>query len=284
MDKLQRTVQQEHESQAQNGNGGFDVPADAGIDHPALKAHADRMTKAYQRSLQQVKDRERDLDRQLQQFAITQSQQPQYPQAARQSEAQPEDFDWLDPEVKPLLNNPDAAHLRGLLRSIEKRTAPRDNSEVSEMRETVRALQQQLQQTQASMTQDRIMRQIPDFRQKFGRALDEDQQRQVLERSLSYGEDLETALLNTNRDVFLAQQRSVMEAELKAKYAAEYGAQLDGFDDIRSSEPQTNRKPVDANGKMASFRETALDVLGKGGMMQAMRDGFTREETVTQEE
>ena len=107
-------------------------------------------------------------------------------------------------------------------------------------------------------------------------------QQNVLRHALQSGADLERALYATHPEVALAQERERMRKEIRSEYEAEYGAALEGMNDIVSSEPQAKRSPVDKNGHLVPFSATALDVLGKGGMVSAMRDGFAREETVTE--
>ena len=281
MDKLEQTVEHERQEPAR-----LDAPEDADINHPALRPMHDKMVISHQRRMQQLANKERELDRQMQQLsAMTSMSQQQYQSAGQhQNNAADEDeFAWLDPEVKPLLSNPDAAPLRALVRSLEKRSSSRVPTEgLSSLQQTVEALSQQLQHTQQSLTQERYARQIPEFRQKYGQLLDEDMQQNVLRHALQSGADLERALFATHPEVALAQERVRMEKDIRAKYDAEFGAALEGMNDIVSSEPQAKRSPVDKNGRLVPFSATALDVLGKGGMVAAVRDGFAREETVTE--
>lgn len=289
MDKLEKSVERNRTQNDAEEREKQNVPDDADITHPALKSVHDKMVSSHQRKMQQLAAKEKEFDRQLQQMSAMQAMmQNQQQPAARQNEngngnAHGE-FDWLEEEVKPLLNDPDASRFRALLRSIDKRTRPQENPEVGELRNTVKALQAELQNTVSTVTQERYMRQIPDFKKKFGGALDEDQQRQVLEFALHNKTDLETALLNVNRETFLAQERALMKSELKKQMETEWGASLEGMSEFVSSEPNPNRSPVTKEGKLVPFADTAVDVLGKMGFARAMREGFDRSEGPTPQE
>ena len=287
MDKLEQTVERERTEQAVSQRQESDIPFDAGLDHPALANAREQMVKKYHRTMQQLDNQRRDLERQAQQFAGMQTMMQQQTQSAgsqQNGNQNADEFDWLDPEVKPLLNDPNAGALRALVRSFDKRTASgRSTENLSSLQQQVEALSQQIQQTQMSHTQERYARQIPDFRNKYGNLLDEDMQQNVLRHALNTGADLERALFATHPEVALAQERVRMEKELRGKLEAEYGAVLEGMEDIVSAQPQAKRSPIDSGtGKMVPFAQTAMDVLGKGGMVAALRDGFAREETVTE--
>ena len=283
MDKLEQTVAHERMKESQR----LEAPEDADLNHPALKPIHDKMVSSHQRRMQQLAAKEKELDRQMQQLtAMTQMSQQQYQSTGSHQEPSVADgdFDWLEPEVRPMLSDPQGgAQLRALMRSIEKRTAataPTEN--LSRLDQTVQQLQTQLQQTQAQLTQERYARQIPEFRQKYGSVLDEDISQNVLKHALASGMDLERALYATHPEVAMAQERARIEKEVSERFRNEYGASLEGMEDVVSSQPQPNAKPVDSNGKLVDFRQTAMEVLGKGGMVSAIRDGFSREETITQ--
>lgn len=281
MDRLEQTVQRERMEKEVKDNGTDEnghIPNDAGFDHPMIQ----KWWKNYQGKQRQLADKERELDRQLQQIALVQQQMNH---SAGPSQAAPKmdaEFDYLDPSLQELTSqNP---QLRALLKSLEKKFGSRESdSGVSQLQSKIDELQAQLQQTQSAFTQERYMRQIPEFQKKWGGALDGEMQEQILRHALQTGSDLERALYAVSPETALAQERKRMEAEIKAKYDAEYGAYLEGMEDVVSSQPEPNRKPVDANGRMRPFSETAVEVLGKGGMMQALRDGMAREEAVAPE-
>ena len=281
MDSLEQAVEHGRQQQSE----GLNAPNDADFNHPALKPIHDKMVSSHQRRMQQVANKERELDRQLQQVSAMQNlQQSQHSAGPQQASSAPtEEYEWLDSEVKPLLNDPNASALRALIRSFDKRvSSAQPTSQLSSLQQTVESLQQQLQQTQGALTQERYARQIPEFHKKWGGALDEDMQQEVLKYALQTGTDLERALYATRPDVALAQERERIRKEVREQFSAEYGAGLEGMEDIVASQPNPNSKPVDSGGKLVPFSQTAMDVLGKGGMIKAVRDGFSREETVTE--
>ena len=286
MDKLERTVANERMERDEDDTRRS-LPEDAGLDHPALKPIHDKMVSSHQRKMQQLAAREKELDRQMQQMSAMQTMMQQGNNASGHRESVPQntgEFDWLEEEVRPLLSDPSATPLRGLVRSMEKRFGKREaDPVVSQLQETINALQQRLERTESSVVQERYSRQIPDFKKKYGDSLDEDQQRSVLEYALKTGSDLERALYAVSPETALAQERTRMEAEIRKSVAAEYGASLEGMEDIIASKPQTDRSPVSKDGKLVDFRDTALDILGKGGMMRAMREGFDRTPVGAQE-
>ena len=283
MDKLEQTVQHER----QNAQRGFeDAPQDADYNHPALKPIHDKMVSSHQRRMQQLAAKEKELDRQMQMLGAMQQQNQQYSAGSQQAApVSSDEFDWLEPEVRPLLQDPQGgAQFRALLRSFEKRAQKSDSSgTLSQYGQTLQNLQQQLEATQAQLTQERFARQIPAFREKYASVLDEDVSKSVLEHALRNGVDLERALYATNPEVAIAQERERIRQEVREQFASEYGAALEGMDDIVSSSPNRNSKPIDSNGKLVPFAQTALEELGKGGMMRAIREGFDREEPVQQE-
>lgn len=283
MDRLEQTVEHERQT-AQRGSEA--APEDADYNHPALKPIHDKMVSSHQRRMQQLASKEKELDRQMQMLQAMQQQGQQYSAGSQQAApASSDEFDWLEPEVRPLLADPQGgAQFRALLRSFEKRaekSAPSDK--FSQYDQTLQALQQQLENTQQQLTQERYARQIPTFKEKYGSLLDEDQQQNILRTALGSGMDLERALFATHPEVALARERAAIKAELQQQYASEYGAALEGMDDIVSSTPRPNASPVDSNGKLVDFRQTAMEVLGKGGMVAAVRNGMTREEPMQSE-
>jgi hypothetical protein len=275
-DRLEQTVRNER-AQAELD---AEIPLEADIDHPALRPHYDKMVKKYQKQMSALDVQRRELDRQTQQLAMLQATMQQQPSAAgtRETNAETDEYDWLDPEVKPLLSDPSAAPLRALVRSIGKRTGNREpDPQVNQMSQTVKALQERLDRAEGQLVQERYTRQIPDFKRKWGDALDDDSQRSILEYAVRNNVDLEHALFAVNPATALEVERKRVRDEAFKEAAAEYGAQLEGMNDIVASRPQTNRSPVTKDGRLVSMRETGLDVLGKGGMINAIRNGFNRD-------
>lgn len=283
-DRIERGVERERSQQSANGNGHDPVPDDADFDHPVLRAHKDKLEQRHRQRMRELADKSTELDRQFQQLQATMqmSSQQHHAPGRGSSAATEEGFDWLPPAQRELLRNPEQGPaLRELFGAMEKRFGQRDDSRVKQLEDTISKLESQLQHTSQQVTQERYTRQIPQFREKYGTALDEDQMRQVLGYALDRGVDLEDALLNTNRDVFLAQERKRMEREVRERIERDYGASLEAMSDYTSGETRSGEVEV-KDGKLESFRETAMRELGPMGMLRAEREGYRNTEASTE--
>lgn len=288
-DRIEQGVERERSSAAQNGqkNGHDSVPDDADFDHPVLKAHKEKLESRHRSAMRELSDKSKELDRQFQQMQATMhamSGQQQHRAPGRGDDVSDDEFNWLPPSTRDTLRDPaQGPIMRELFKAFDSRYRAKDDSRVKQLEDTIGQLSNALQQTQQAVTLERYQRQIPAFREKYAGHLDEDQQQAVLRYALERGVDLDDALLNTNRDVFLAQERKRLEREVREKIERDYGASLEAMQDYRSGETRADAPVVTKDGKMVPFMETAKQQLGPMGMMRAMRDGYSSEPEATTE-
>ena len=283
-DRIEQQVEREraNASAQKNAQNGHDaIPEDAGLDHPALKAHKEKLESRHRQAMRELSDKQKELDRQFQQLSMNaamMSQQQQHHAPGRGEPLADDEYSWLPPSTRDTLRDPTQGPImRELFKAFDSRYRAKDDSRVKQLEDTIGQLSNALQQTQQAVTLERYQRQIPQFRDKYAGDLDEDQQQAVIRYALERGVDLEDALVNTHRGVFEAQLRKRIEQDVREKIQRDYGAELEGMRDFFSGESRADAPVVTKEGKMASFADTARHVLGPMGMARAMRDGYSNE-------